>query len=576
MVVNSASRLTATVALNGLTPGMYSVLATEPGGVSDVLMDGFTVTGAGAGQLDIQLVVPAVLGRHATATLYVDYANTGNEAIAAPLLILYSDDPDGSDRPLMTLDPGRVNAGFWTSAVPAGFSTSVQFLTTGSTPGTTGSTPGVLQPGESGRVPVYFVGLQQPWNFADNQVEFRVGVAKDNGAAVDWNSIGDSIRPDYVQPDAWQAIWNNFVSDVGGNWTGYLAALNENAAFLGTLGESTSEISRLLGFELRQAEGLSPIRYLAATTEAAMPAPGPDLVFSQAFAQPISRRYELGPLGRGWANNWQFSLATEPDGTVRITDMTGTPRIFQPDSRPYLIPAGSASSLVLPSGPNPNPTPANTHYTAASGDQGILTPYVDGSFMLTEADGTQYYFRADGKLQFVRDTNNNRITCTYTGSQLTGLTHSSGQSLTIAYNGGGRIASVTDSDGRQALYTYDASNQHLLSVRDYDGRITSYSYITGQGAAREHALSAIAFPDGSHRARWQPPVLHLRQPRPPGQHLPRRRRRENQLQLRHRRHGDRHRCAGERLAVLFRRLGNDPQEHQPARQLHAVVAGRKP
>jgi YD repeat-containing protein len=49
------------------------------------------------------------------------------------------------------------------------------------------------------------------------------------------------------------------------------------------------------------------------------------------------------------------------------------------------------------------------------------------------------------------------------------------------------------------LYTYDVSNQHLLSVQDYDGRVTSYSYITGQGAAKEHALSEIAFPDGSHR-----------------------------------------------------------------------------
>jgi hypothetical protein len=176
VVVNSPTRATANFSLAGLAPGMYSVLRHRAGGVSDVLTNGFTVTGAGAGKLDIQLVVPSVLGRHATATLYVDYANTGNEAIPAPLLILYSDDPDGSDRPLMTLDKARVSAGFWTSAVPAGFSSSVQFLTTGSTPGV------LLQPGESGRMPVYFVGLEKPWDFADSTVEFRVGVAKDDGS----------------------------------------------------------------------------------------------------------------------------------------------------------------------------------------------------------------------------------------------------------------------------------------------------------------------------------------------------------------------------------------------------------
>jgi hypothetical protein len=149
-----------------------------------------------------------------------------------------------------------------------------------------------------------------------------------------------------VRPDAWQAIWSNFVSDIGGTWTGYLAALNENAAYLDTLGAPTSEISRLFGFELRQAEGLNPIRYLASATEAAMPAPGPDLVFSQAFAQPISRRYEVGPLGRGWADNWQLSLATESDGTVRITDMTGTPRIFQPDSRDFVVAVAAGHAAV--------------------------------------------------------------------------------------------------------------------------------------------------------------------------------------------------------------------------------------
>jgi hypothetical protein len=156
--VHSASRLTTTFSLNGLAPGLYSIVATESGGVSDVLVDAFTVTDAGGPRLETRLVLPSQLGRHATATLYVDYANTGNEAMPAPLLVLQSADPDTSDRPLMTLDRSRLVAGFWTSAIPAGFANSVQFLATG-------ATPGLLQPGESGRMPVYFAGLQGPWDF---------------------------------------------------------------------------------------------------------------------------------------------------------------------------------------------------------------------------------------------------------------------------------------------------------------------------------------------------------------------------------------------------------------------------
>ena len=57
---------------------------------------------------------PSSLGRAATATLYIEYANTGVVAMLAPILTLQSADPDGSDRPLLTLDRSRLIGGFWT------------------------------------------------------------------------------------------------------------------------------------------------------------------------------------------------------------------------------------------------------------------------------------------------------------------------------------------------------------------------------------------------------------------------------------------------------------------------------
>jgi hypothetical protein len=122
IVVNSATRATANFSLAGLAPGMYSVLATEPGGDPTYSRTASRSPAPAPASSTSNSSCRRCSGGHANATLYVDYANTGNEAIPAPLLILYSDDPDGSDRPLMTLDQARVNAGFWTSAVPAGFS----------------------------------------------------------------------------------------------------------------------------------------------------------------------------------------------------------------------------------------------------------------------------------------------------------------------------------------------------------------------------------------------------------------------------------------------------------------------
>jgi hypothetical protein len=112
----------------------------------------------------------------------------------------------------------------------------------------------------------------------------------------------DGMRPDYVRADAWDAVWGNFVSQAGTTWGSYLSMLDQNASFLGQLGEATSDISRLLGFEFRQADSLNPIRSLAQGTDAIATAPGMDVNFARFYTQPISRRYELGPLGRGWAD----------------------------------------------------------------------------------------------------------------------------------------------------------------------------------------------------------------------------------------------------------------------------------
>jgi YD repeat-containing protein len=47
-----------------------------------------------------------------------------------------------------------------------------------------------------------------------------------------------------------------------------------------------------------------------------------------------------------------------------------------------------------------------------------------------------------------------------------------------------------------STYTYDSS-QYLIAYTDKFGT-THYTYVTGQGAAREHALSSIAYSDNTH------------------------------------------------------------------------------
>ena len=174
----------------------------------------------------------------------------------------------------------------------------------------------------------------------------------------------------------------------------------------------------------------------------------------------------MGPLGMGWSldGGWQRTLTKLSDGTVVVADTGGAIRRFQPDSR-------------------------NGNYFDQPGDHGVLIANSDGTFSLRETDGTLTHFLASGQVDYVQDTNGNRITAGYTGGLLTSLTHSDGQSLQIAYNAAGRITSVTDPFGRKTIFTYDATNQYLISVQEADGSTYAYTYDTGSDPATKNALS---------------------------------------------------------------------------------------
>src|SRR5439155_24648322 len=118
-------------------------------------------------------------------------------------------------------------------------------------------------------------------------------------------------------------------------------------------------------------------------------------------------------------------------------------------------------------------------------------------FLLQEDDGTLTRFASSGSINYVQDTHGNKVNASYTRGLLTSLTATTGQSLTIAHNGAGLIASVTDSTGHATTYTYDASNQHLLSVTDFAGRITRYTYDTRGVPTTQNALLSIQSPDGT-------------------------------------------------------------------------------
>jgi RHS repeat-associated protein len=382
----------------------------------------------------------------------------------APLLEV-SGEQNGRRAAILTLDGSRLVQGFWTSAMPVGFSNSVQFLAHG-------NSPGLLQPGESGRVPIYYAGWQKPWDFNYPPINFDLSVlTADNTNAIDWNALKDFMRPSSMSDEAWTPVFANLISQTGPTWGDYVRMLNHNASYLAKLGQTVTDIRDLLSFEVMQAGGLSLTRTLTSAVDAQVQTLGLPLTFTRSFSSDIESRYALGRLGRGWSDNWDRTLTVAADGTVTIIGPNHSRRVFQPDSR-------------------------SSSYFSGTGDYATLTALGGSAFTLTESDGTLYAFRTDGKLNYVQDTHANRITCLWTGNQLTRLTHSAGPFLDLAY-GGSRLASITDSLGRQTTFVYDASGEHLQSTTDYRSQTTVYGYSVAKGTIDENTLTFVRHPDGT-------------------------------------------------------------------------------
>jgi RHS repeat-associated protein len=464
------TQMTAIFAAGTVPAGTYSIKVTQQDGASDQLANAFTMAATGKAILTTHLEIPNPMTRHIAETLYVDYSNTGTVAMAAPLLTLDATNPEGQHGALFTLDPSLVGTGLWTSATPAGFSQAIQILGSG-------ATPGVLQPGETERIPVYYAGwLTGQWDFTHSTLNFTLSVIKaDSTTAVNWASLQNSLQPAGLSASAWNVMYQGLLPQLGTTSGGYVQMLDNNASYLGRLGENITDVAKLWQFSLEQSESIRPLPDLAITSDDSLPTLGTlALSFNRAFNQTIPGRFQSGLLGLGWSVPWGQSVTVQSDGSVLYNDGEGMTDLYEPDSRT----AGA--------------------YFSEIGDTSILTT-ITGGYKRTNTDGTITTFNANGTLNYVQDTDGNRITAGYTGTQLITLTASSGGSFTLAYNTAGHISTLTDSTGRVTTYAYDSTNQFLTSVTAFNGQVTTYTYNTTAGSTSQNALTSIAFPGGTHQ-----------------------------------------------------------------------------
>ena len=351
---------------------------------------------------------------------------------------------------ILTLDKSIADTGFWTSNMPEGFSTSVSFLASGEN--------GILLPGESGTVDIYYNGWQQPWDYSYPPVRWNLSyITTANTTTLDWNAVMTDAS---LSNDLKNILASNLKVSVGDTWGDYVKMLNSNMKYLADIGaESSTDSDTLFHFEVMQQCGaLSPFRVLQTSTDLRTVTPGLSWEITREYHSDLLSRYQQSSFGFGWTCSWDIALEVKTNGDLTL--LSGGTR------HSYQLSAKSSS--------------AKTVYTTVDGDDGSVMRKTKNGYTLTKRDGTVYSFDASGQLDSVSDSCGNTITCIYTDGKLTRLKHSSGQSLTITRNQDGTISEIEDRTGHKVSYSY--LNGNLVSVTDaLAGTTIAYAYDATHG-----------------------------------------------------------------------------------------------
>ena len=90
----------------------------------------------------------------------------------------------------------------------------------------------------------------------------------------------------------------------------------------------STDVAELLASLFSEAVGAPYRRTLFATVDASAPAPALPLQFARFTTDGLEHRFSLGPLGRGWSHNYEYTLAQPAGDKIIIRAPGGGGRRF--------------------------------------------------------------------------------------------------------------------------------------------------------------------------------------------------------------------------------------------------------
>ena len=224
--VGSGVEFLAQFDLTGAAVGLYDLRVTWPDTTSESFTDAFDIQPGIGPLLEASLVAPEFIRPDRKNVLWLEYSNTGDANLPAPLFSVRSN-------VLVSLDSNVIE------------DQSVEVLGVGGT-----SQPEILIPGEERRIPVYFIG---PWG--PHVAEFDLSTTTDDAGVINWATYKDAMRPEDIDPTEWDALWPDLIERLGDTWGEYKEVLRGDAAHLGAYGVPTHDVSRLISWGVRLVQG---------------------------------------------------------------------------------------------------------------------------------------------------------------------------------------------------------------------------------------------------------------------------------------------------------------------------------
>lgn len=417
--------------LDGAAVGTYDLRVGQA--AAEVLLeDSVEVVVGVAGRLQVDVDLPEAMRSFSTDTIRVTYSNTGDTDVLAPFFMLKTD--------------GYLNP--WN-----GQNSQLPFF-----PSTSGGS-GVLRPGESG---TFSVVIDSASGGAEIDVSLTgTGIASPD-VSMNWDGNASGLRPFFVPADVWPVIFGNFRSIVGETFGSLNLAMADAAADLASLGIEGLDADELIGY----------------------------LMLRSGLAELTLRNLE-GSLGYGRFGWWDIYAQEDPEDGHVLINQGGRIRLFQRVEADYVATVSTRSSLGMGTVPLDDyvRTPS-VEFRSMPGDDGTLTVMGDGTFFLTEADGTTLIFNSDDRWQMIRFPTGEIMSATYSGGFLVQAELPDGLVFAFDVDARGRVQSIDEPYGTTVDFSYDATGDHVTGITDYRGTV-AYSYVSGLGAATEHAIDQI-------------------------------------------------------------------------------------